>query len=272
MGGVCSQNGWSANDRSVIAQYTVPGSTRKIALRKGDVSVVLLDLLGWMHANIRKIDVGVYDDWGYAERTIRGSSTTLSNHASGTAVDFDATQHPLGVKNTWHPAEVDQIHGRLKFYEGAIRWGRDYTGRVDEMHFEINAGGAAVGHIANKIRGGVVPPAQTLDEEDEMAAVVLNLPAGNGQRQLVGVPPFVPGTATLYMWTGWTDATIRAGYFVRDRGPGLTPQQEGWGGTGAFRMVQNDRPKWPLPDGCTGVGLEYDSGHPISVTVVYKPA
>lgn len=149
-----SQNGYSANDRSVIASYTVPGSTRQLSMRKGDVSVVLLDIAAWIHAHVAPIDTGILDDWGYAERTIRGSSTTLSNHASGTAIDIDATRHPLGVTGTWTAAAKSAIHGRLVFYEGVIRWGEDYTGRLDGMHFEINANAAAVQRIANKIRAG----------------------------------------------------------------------------------------------------------------------
>lgn len=153
-----SQNGWSANDRSVIASYTVPGSTRQLALRRGDCSVVLLDILGWIHANVVRVDTGQLDDWGYAERTIRGSSTELSNHASGTAADLDALRHPLGVRGTWTTAQYAAIRGRLKFYEGVVRWGADYTGRVDEMHFEINAGPAEVARIANKVRGVAPAP------------------------------------------------------------------------------------------------------------------
>lgn len=158
-----SQNGYSANDRSVIASYTVPRTQVKIALRKGDVSVLLLDILAWIHLNIEPLDVGVADDWGYAERTIRGSSTTLSNHASGTAADANATQHPLGVRGTWTAKERNLINARLALYEGCIRWGDNYDvpalggvagSRVDGMHFEINRGAADCKRVADKIRAG----------------------------------------------------------------------------------------------------------------------
>lgn len=168
---VTSQNGWSANDRSVIGSFTVPGTRRLLAVRKGDVSVVLLDLAAWVHANIRPIDTGVLDDWGYAERTIRGSATDLSNHASGTAIDLDATLHPLAVHGTWTAEEKTRIHARLALYDGVVRWGEDYDdpahggvrgSRIDGMHFEINAGAAAVKQVADRIRSG--QPAQ----EDDM--------------------------------------------------------------------------------------------------------
>jgi HK97 family phage portal protein len=46
------------------------------------------------------------DDWGYAERPIRGS-TVVSNHASGTAIDLNATCWTLG-----QPASVNLDRGR----------------------------------------------------------------------------------------------------------------------------------------------------------------
>src|SRR5688500_1873610 len=147
-----SQNGYSANDRSKIASFTVPGTNQKVALRAGDTSVILLDIAAWIHANVERIDQGVFDDWGYAERTIRGSSTTLSNDASGTAIDVNATQHPLCVTGTWSRDEKSAINARLAFYEGCLRWGANYTCRPDDMHFEINCGSADCARVAERIR------------------------------------------------------------------------------------------------------------------------
>lgn len=148
-----SQNGYSANDRSLIASYTVPGSSRKLALRRGDCAVVLLDFAAWFHKNVEPLDAGQLDDWGYAERTIRGSTTTLSNHASGTAMDLNATRHPLGRVGTFTAAQASAIRRKLREYGGVIRWGGDYRQRKDEMHFEINAGAAAVKAQVDRIRG-----------------------------------------------------------------------------------------------------------------------
>jgi hypothetical protein len=193
VGVVMSQNGWTANDRSVIASYTIPSSTRKVALRKGDASVVLLDIAAWIHANVEHIDDGQLDDWGYAERTIRGSSTTLSNHASGTALDLDALKHPLGVRRTWTDAQASKIHDRLKLYGGVVRWGGDYDGRVDEMHFELNASPNAVAKVADRIRGGGGSPSKypTIRRGDTGDAVKLI------QRFLGVVGPGDPGYGTF---------------------------------------------------------------------------
>lgn len=156
---VTSQNGWSANNRSLIASFTIPGTSRKVALRKGYVSVVLLDFLAWFDKNIESIDGGVFDDWGYAERPVRGSTSILSNHASGTGVDTNATRHPLGRRGTFTAEQTRKIRAKLKEYRGVIRWGGDYSGRADEMHFEINAGYTAVRNQALRILGKKPVPA-----------------------------------------------------------------------------------------------------------------
>lgn len=152
-----SANGYSANDRSVIASYTVPGTTLRIALRKGDVSVVLLEYLRRYHREVESLYHKPQDLWGYAERTIRGSSTRLSNHASGTAADARAVRHPLGAVGTFRASELHALNRLLAFFEGVLRHGKDYSGRKDEMHVEINRGSAEVARIARKIRSGASP-------------------------------------------------------------------------------------------------------------------
>lgn len=169
-----SQNSWTANDRSVIASYQLPGG--RVALRTGDVSVVLLWVANRFHETVEPLRwPGV---WGFAERTIRGSTTTLSNHASGTAIDLNAPTHPLARRGTFSRAQVVAIRNIVDYCEGVIRWGGDYTTRADEQHFEVNAGAAAVARIADKIRRGVSPaanpvskptPSPVPDPEDEMS-------------------------------------------------------------------------------------------------------
>lgn len=163
-----SQNGYSANDRSVIASYTVPGTNLKIALRKGDVSVVLLEYLRRYNLEVEPLSHNPQDLWGYAERTIRGSATVLSNHASGTAADHRAMAHPLGIPNTYTPAQKAALLNLVRWFEGVLRWGGSYSGRVDEMHIEIDKGPAEVARIANKVRNRGASPAPTTTPEDDL--------------------------------------------------------------------------------------------------------
>lgn len=147
-----SQNGWTANDVSLTQNYTI-GNGRQIRLRKGDAGFLLKHFADWFDAKVEDIDQGILDDWGYAEREIR-DGTALSNHASGTAMDLNATKHPLGARGTFPAAKADGIRQRLKLYDGVIRWGGDYVNRADEMHFEIVGTPAQVTRVATSLREG----------------------------------------------------------------------------------------------------------------------
>ena len=97
--------------------------------------------------------------WGHAYRPIRGAST-LSNHASGTAIDVNAPRHPLGSSGTFSATQRARIHAILADCNGVVRWGGDYSGRKDEMHFEINVrpGDARLAALAARVGGGGTPP------------------------------------------------------------------------------------------------------------------
>lgn len=151
-----SQNGYKANDSSLIATYTIARDV-KISLRKGDVSVVLLHFARWFDQHIEPLTKS--DTGGYNPRNIAGS-TTLSNHASGTAEDLRWNKHPLGKANTFTAGQQAKIREQLKFYEGVIRWGGDYSGRKDDMHFEINKGTAEVARIAKKCKPAATTPSK----------------------------------------------------------------------------------------------------------------
>lgn len=142
-----SQNGWPVLDSSTtgphprLRHWILPDIDRKLPLRDGSAGFLLSHIAMWFDKWIESVDTGIYDDWGWASRPIRGS-TTISNHASGTAVDLNATKHPLGVatSRTYSSLEIQRIAKRLKFYRGCIRWGGFYSGRPDAMHWEINQG------------------------------------------------------------------------------------------------------------------------------------
>jgi hypothetical protein len=158
-----SQNGWSANDVSQTASYKIAGTSRALRLRKGPAGELLALLAAWIDANVESMDnEKIMDDWGYAERPIRGSSTTLSNHASGTAFDYNATKHPLGTSGNWSASAKSKINAKLNQLGGTVRWGENYSGRRDPMHFEINvrptaAGLAAINRAVATMKGSVKP-------------------------------------------------------------------------------------------------------------------
>ena len=67
---------------------------------------------------------------------VRGTTDKLSNHASGTAIDLNATKHALGKIGTFPAEKVPMIRALARKY--GLFWGGDYQNRKDEMHFEIN--------------------------------------------------------------------------------------------------------------------------------------
>ncbi len=132
-----SQNGWTASKVRAeigIESFTIPGTNIKLACAKA-VAPLLVGFAAEFHELIEPIDEGTLDDWGYAYRDVRGSTNNLSNHSSGTAIDLNATQHPLGKVGTFPIEKVPMIRALAKKY--GLIWGGDYRNRKDEMHFEI---------------------------------------------------------------------------------------------------------------------------------------
>lgn len=158
-----SQNGWGASDR---AQDFAPFPWVTGRVHPGDAFTVLDYLARRFHTEVEPITRDW--SWGWAWRDIRGTTRNLSNHSSGTAVDFNAPVHALGARHTFTPAQVDAIRRILASLRGCVRWGGDYYSRADEMHFEIVAGpittsivAAAIGTgtVSNPIGGGGNTPA-----------------------------------------------------------------------------------------------------------------
>jgi D-alanyl-D-alanine carboxypeptidase len=163
-----SQNGYSANDRSVIRSARIDGTDVTVAVRTGAAGDLLLHLAERWHRDVEALrgSDGVLDCWGYAERMIRGSTTTLSNHASGTALDLRARTHPLGRSGTYTAVQVAAIRRILADCRGAVRWGGDYHGRKDEMHVEVVADEARCRAVLTALT--TLAPLTAAHEEDIM--------------------------------------------------------------------------------------------------------
>lgn len=111
----------------------------KIRLRNGSAGFLLAHFILWFAEVIQPVIGRTLDDWGWSPlRPVRGTTGTVSNHCSGTAVDLNAAQHPLAKRGTFRTWQYAKIRARLVFYRGCIRSGIDYKNRADEMHHEIN--------------------------------------------------------------------------------------------------------------------------------------
>lgn len=152
-----SVNGWPALGSSsrLLHTWDLPAKEKRddtrLRLRNGSAGFLLIHMAFWFDKKVEDLDEPLLDDWGYAFRPIRGFETTLSNHSSGTAMDLNATDHPLGVVNSFSAKDEQAIHRRLRMYDGCIRWGGDYHNRKDEMHFEINKPMSACERVARRL-------------------------------------------------------------------------------------------------------------------------
>ena len=133
-----SYNGYPASkdpDEIKIKSYPVKGTDRKLKCAES-VGPLLAAFAAEFHTLIEPIDEGTFDDWGYAFRMVRGSTDRLSCHSSGTAIDLNATKHPLGKAGTFPAEKIPMLRALAKKY--GLKWGGDFKSRPDDMHFEVN--------------------------------------------------------------------------------------------------------------------------------------
>ncbi len=142
-----SGNGWSVIADTFLKTWNVGGRT--LPLRRGPAGYVLAHFATRFNQDIEPL-LPSYDDWGWNPRKVAGTDV-WSNHASGTAVDLNATTHPQGTQGTFPPEQVDKIHRIINDrYDGLLRWGADWT-RPDDMHFEINGVYSQIDALATKL-------------------------------------------------------------------------------------------------------------------------
>lgn len=153
-----SYNGWPASPDLPTRPLVVAGeSFSPGVLDNDDVWEVLQYVAQQMHERVEPIvrdDWHQADDWGYNYRPTTGA-TTLSNHASGTAIDYNATRHPYGVpaSRNFSEAQINTIHRIINVEcEGLVQWGGDYRNTPDAMHFDIKGTKAQIAALARKIR------------------------------------------------------------------------------------------------------------------------
>lgn len=134
---VVSQNGWPASpDPEIVRRVAlvVHGVGYPGGVRAGIVESVLGHFLSEIAGRVEAPVAG--QCWGGNYRKIAGSET-YSNHASYTAADHNSLLHPQGKRGTYSPEQVKEIRRIQGEFGDAIFWGGDFTGTVDEMHFEV---------------------------------------------------------------------------------------------------------------------------------------
>lgn len=153
-----SANGWpviASADSADLHDWIIPAGNGRATLkmRAGRPGFVLAWVALREAETIVALKGKIPDDWGYAYRPIRGESTGFSNHASGTAMDLNASAHPLSKVGTWTTKQAAAIRRllALNILHGTVDWGGNYHGRKDEMHFELAHGPGSVQHVAKEL-------------------------------------------------------------------------------------------------------------------------
>lgn len=224
-----SQNGWSVIGVKELDNTTVAGVPFIPGIRQGDVSTVLRHVAQKFHDTVEPLVNGWC--WGYANKLISGSSD-ISNHASGTAIDINAPRHPMGKAGTFNSNQVTAIRNILNELEGVVRWGGDYSGRKDEMHFEINADTNAVARIAAKVSGTPTPaptPPPSPSPAPQPSDQFVFLPSSQDTWRLYDV--------NVAPKAGNEKATLRPSKFP----PGLTYKIYAWRDNGTTVEIQTQQ-------------------------------
>lgn len=151
-----SSNGYSVSpplDNRVVAGSD--GVKLAPGVRAGAVATVLFYVAARLNLVVERGVQGWC--WGYAYRAIRGTSSTVSFHASGTAFDWNAPKHPLGKRGTWSESQRQILAAITRDCRGLIRFGEFYGNRVDGMHCEIVGNENDVRKLAEAILRGELP-------------------------------------------------------------------------------------------------------------------
>jgi hypothetical protein len=148
-----SYNGWPASDDKasigVVSSDVFPGGAKA-----GDVTIVLGYVARQLNARVEPCVDGW--NWGYTYKANVNNPSQLSCHASGTAIDWNAPDHPNGSSGTFTQAQRGTIYAILDEVQGSVSWLEGY----DEMHFEICVDAGDLARVA-AVLGDAAPPPDT---------------------------------------------------------------------------------------------------------------
>jgi hypothetical protein len=150
-----SSNGWIASenqDEIDIKVFTVIGGAKPVKLRCASaVAPLLLAACRQWNERVEKLEPGQVQ--GYAFRDVRGGAGTLSNHASGTAVDIFPARHPQGSAdgNLTKDQQLAILDICKKY---GLRSGGSYkNAKPDWMHIEINITPSEAAKLVASLKG-----------------------------------------------------------------------------------------------------------------------
>lgn len=144
---------WGQPGLSRTVKINVPGGGIQLNVNP-ELELIFQTLVDRLHeARVRNNRSPLTSSGGYNKRKISGSST-WSNHSWGLAGDFNAGSNPYSyLGRTDFPVdETRQIAKSLGF-----RWGWDYSGKKDAMHFEYMGSREDAARLTAQLRGASHP-------------------------------------------------------------------------------------------------------------------
>jgi hypothetical protein len=156
-----SINGWEVIPSGTdprLKSFRIPGTGRSLKLRK-DVGGYLVAFAAEYHSQIRAIDEGTFDDWGWAPVRKGRASSSISDHCAGVAIDLNATKEGSQSKyNRWwiqHPVKFLKLKSLLRKYK-LLEAGINYRNFWDPMHFVLHNPNPVIVQVEMK-RLGISP-------------------------------------------------------------------------------------------------------------------
>ena len=136
--------GWPTNNSSKMATVRAAGIALSV---RSELAPLVESLVKETAARGYALRHG--ECWGFANRAIRGTNRP-SNHSWGLAVDLNAPANPMGAHLvTDMPGWMVELWTSKRF-----RWGGNYTGRKDAMHYEFMGTPDDARHLAGEATGG----------------------------------------------------------------------------------------------------------------------
>ena len=149
-----SSNGWLASPNQAdigIGVFTVVAGVKPVRLRcAAAVAPLLVAACKEWHKRVEKLEPGEVQ--GYAFRDVRGGNGTLSNHASGTAVDIWPSRHPQGDKDGNLTKEQQAAILDICTKYGLRSGGTYKNAKPDWMHIEVNVSPAQAALLIKNLK------------------------------------------------------------------------------------------------------------------------
>lgn len=217
-----TQNGWPIVGKDACDQGPFAGATFPNGILAGDVAAVAHWQLARYVADVEPVRAGTC--WGWYVKVIEGT-TASSNHGSATAWDINADQHPMGkaASANMSSKQIAACRKIIADARGVLRWGGDYTGRPDPMHWEIVGSRAQVAAFVESIDGGSVLVKK--GDSGEEVKLWQNLLADLGYAVGDADGDYGPKM----------EAAVNA--FRKDHGVGTYPAVTGWTGYAVLREL-----------------------------------